>query len=693
MDSHPPRDIRREAEDRVSRSTGKKPVETDGMQRTVHELQVHQVELELQNEELRTTHAALEESRAKYADLYDFAPIGFFSFDQEGLISDLNIAGALLLGLDREWLRRKPFSLFVSHGDQHAFSDHLSTAFHTRARTVDEFRVVPKGPPQAPQPPFYARLESQAGTDAFTGQPVCRTALIDITSRVRAETALKESEERFRLLVTDVKDYAIFLLDPEGRIISWNVGAERVTGYSEPEIIGRSLVVLCDHEVRQPGGLDSTLQAALQDGQADITCWIVCKNGSRIWATVSLAKLTGHLQTLGLSVVLHDLSEQRQVEEERLKTSRLESVALLAGGIAHDFNNLLTTVVGNLSLARLSIESKETVLARLEEGEKACARAKSLTQQLLTFATGGAPVRSMVAMGPLLNEWVTFSLRGSTIRPTIEIAPDLWLAEVDSAQISQVINNMVINAQQAMSASGGSIHVTAQNLTLRRGKSDLPPGPYLKISVADTGPGIPGEHLSKIFDPFFTTKAHGTGLGLTTAYSIVKRHQGKVEVHSSRKGTTFDIYLPAVPSVAPPTQGSAPGALTKGRGTILVMDDDATICDVFVPLAEKLGYHAECVADGMTALARYREAREAGQPFDLVILDLTIPGGMGGVETMPKLRELDPLVKGLVSSGYSNDPVLGNYREYGFCGVLSKPYSVEELSATLGQLLPASRTS
>lgn len=690
MDERP--DYREEAENRLTRESNPEMPPPAELPRVLHELRVHQVELELQNDELRNTQGSLEESRAKYADLYDSAPIGFLSLNSAGLILDANLAASSWLGIPRESLRRRAFASFVVDEDRHVFSSHVTKALDSpHVRVVDEIRILARGPAPEAHFLFHVRLESLAGFDALTGQPMCRTALVDITERIHAETALKDSEERFRLLVTDVTDYAMFLLDIQGRVMSWNNGAERMTGYSEEEILGTPIASLCELESRSD--VDVALQTALQDGRAEITGWFLRKSQNPFWAATSLSKLSGSRKPgLGFAVVVHDVSDQRRIDEERLKTSRLESVALLAGGIAHDFNNLLTTIVGNISLARLSVEPNQIASVRLGEAEKACDRAKSLTQQLLTFASGGAPVRSIVAIGPLLQEWVTFSLRGSTILPKIDVSPDLWLAEIDSAQISQVMNNIVINAQQAM-PMGGSLALEARNLTLRKAKGGLPPGPYLKISLTDTGPGIPPEILPKIFDPFFTTKAHGTGLGLTTAYSIVKRHHGRIDVHSSRHGATFDVFLPALPKAEPPAHVSGPAELTSGTGKILIMDDDTTIGELFVLLVNKLGYEAECVADGAIATVRYQEAKEAGKPFDVVVLDLTVPGGTGGVETITRLRLLDPDVKALVSSGYATDPVLANYREYGFCGVLSKPYSPEELSAVLRQILTTKTSS
>jgi nitrogen-specific signal transduction histidine kinase/ActR/RegA family two-component response regulator len=384
-----------------------------------------------------------------------------------------------------------------------------------------------------------------------------------------------------------------------------------------------------------------------------------------------------------------DITERKGMEEELLKGSKLESLGVLAGGIAHDFNNLLTAIIGNLSLVQRAVGLESRVRQRLTEVERAADRATALTQQLLTFSKGGAPIKRMASIAEMLRESATFTLRGSNVRCTFIIPADLWTAEVDVGQMDRVLHNLVLNGAQAM-PEGGVMAITAENLTLQASAGlPLRPGKYLKLTIADHGSGIAAEHLPKIFDPYFTTKATGNGLGLAAAYSIIKRHDGHITVASQRGvGTTFQVYLPAALTSYTPLAEHGPHLYT-GIGKILVMDDEAVLRDLARQMLQYLGYAVEVTRDGDEALTQYRLAIAAGAPFDAVLLDLTIPGGMGGKETMQRLREIDPAVRAIVASGYSNDPCMADFSVYGFCGVVAKPYRLEDLSRTLNSVLKA----
>jgi signal transduction histidine kinase/CheY-like chemotaxis protein len=383
-----------------------------------------------------------------------------------------------------------------------------------------------------------------------------------------------------------------------------------------------------------------------------------------------------------------DKEARRRMEQEALKAQKLESLGVLAGGIAHDFNNLLTGILGNISLAKISLRKDEKAFARLAEAEKASERARDLTQQLLTFSKGGAPVKKTASIAQLVKDSASFATHGSNVRCEFSLPPDLWPVSVDEGQISQVINNLIINADQAMPA-GGIIRVTGANVTIGHGDmSPMNEGKYVAISVIDQGVGIDEEHLRNIFDPYFTTKEKGSGLGLATVYSILKSHEGYVDVETKvGAGTVFIIYLPASDSVPEAEMKSDLNELpVTGKGRILIMDDDETIRDIASEIVNHLGYDAAVCADGAEAVELYGMARDSGQPFDAVIMDLTVPGGMGGREAMAKLLEIDPVTKGIVSSGYSNDPILARYREYGFCGVMAKPYKVDDFAEILQTL-------
>ncbi|MDQ7781333.1 MAG: ATP-binding protein [Desulfomonilaceae bacterium] len=390
---------------------------------------------------------------------------------------------------------------------------------------------------------------------------------------------------------------------------------------------------------------------------------------------------------LGFWWLKRDISEKRRAEEELLRAQNLESLGLLAGGIAHDFNNLLTGVMGNISLALGYLNPDHKAYTRLQAAVTASSRAGELTRQLLTFSQGGAPVKKTSSIRELLTDSVMFALRGSKTLSRFSIPEDLWHIDMDAGQVHQVINNLVINAVQAM-PDGGTLEVEAENMTL--GEKDALPienGRYVRIAVRDTGMGIPREYLQKIFDPYFTTKKTGTGLGLATSYSVVRKHGGLMTVESEvGVGSAFHFYLPASRRM-PESPGETEELDLSGTGMILVMDDDDLIRDLAGELLSMLGYETAFAGDGKEAVRIYREGLESQRPFDAVIMDLTIPGGMGGRETIAELRRIDPNVKAVVSSGYSNDPIMAEYESHGFVGVLPKPYDVREVSRLLRRIL------
>jgi len=419
------------------------------------------------------------------------------------------------------------------------------------------------------------------------------------------------------------------------------------------------------------------LAGALAVGILMFTAWVVAL---RRRVSVQTEQIRTQLQ--------RDAQREKQLEAESRRATKLEALGLLAGGIAHDFNNLLTVVMGNLSLARLDRMISPDSADGLRDATRAVERARDLTQQLLTFAKGGEPIRTAVMLPEIVREVAEFATRGSNVRCRFDLAPGLWPADVDKGQIGQVVQNIVLNAVQAM-PGGGQIEIALCNEAVAPATGAvLAPGRYLKVSIVDHGAGIRPEDLPRIFDPYFSTKNTGNGLGLATVYSIVKKHRGHVAVQSVvQRGTTFDIWLPAADQgpgpVAPPA--APPAAPFQAR--VLFMDDEESIRQVGLAMLKRCGFEAAAVADGAGAVAAYAQAMQAGRPFDLVILDLTVPGGVGGREAMERLRALDPNVKAIVSSGYSNDQVLANYRAHGFRGMVSKPYEVADLKLAIHEVL------
>jgi signal transduction histidine kinase/ActR/RegA family two-component response regulator len=383
-----------------------------------------------------------------------------------------------------------------------------------------------------------------------------------------------------------------------------------------------------------------------------------------------------------------DITERVKLKEEQDKAAKLESIGILAGGIAHDFNNILTAILGNISLAGISFESNPGASAKLlAEAEKACFSAKSLTQQLLTFSKGGQPTIHSTEMKELITDSVSFALRGSSAGRIFGIADNLWQGNVDSGQVTQVINNMVINADHAM-PDGGNIIVNAENVVVEPcDKLSLEPGNYIRIDIIDSGHGIPAKYITKIFDPYFSTKQHGHGLGLSTCYSIVKRHRGLITVDSSQKaGTAFHVYFPAAP-LEPADSIKEQSELLPEKARVLVMDDEDMIRNMIRKYLTRMGHEVDDAFNGQKALELFRKNMQEGTPYEVVILDLTVPGGMGGKEAFEAMRELDADIRGIISSGYSNDPVMTNYREYGFSGVVTKPFQLNDLTVALRNAL------
>jgi PAS domain S-box-containing protein len=550
-------ELRRRAEERL-REQRPEPgqVRTDAdTQRLIHELQVHQVELEMQNEELQKARNEMEAGLEKYSDLYDFAPVGFLTLDREGAIREANLTSASLLGIERSRLVKRRFGFCVSPPDLPAFNAFLTRVFESKAREFCEVTLLKQG-----KPPLVVRIEAAV---AASGQE-CRAVLDDIT-------------------------------------------------------------------------------------------------------------------------------EHKRAEEDRLILNKLESTGILAAGIAHDFNNLLTMILLNLELAETLIPPGEDLAHHLEQAKQAGLMASGLTQQLLTFARGGAPVRKPTHMAGLIEASVRLAVGGSRVRCDFSLAEDLWPAEVDAGQIGQVIRNLVLNAREAK-PEGGLISVRAENVVLGpQEDSSLPPGDYVWMSFTDRGGGISKEVLPKIFDPYFSTKQRGIqkgmGLGLTICHTIIQKHGGAIIVESEPGvGTTFRLYLPASRKLVQKEMESVPaGTLRHGR--ILVMDDEEVVRKLIRRLLQQMGHEVELVEDGHRAVEAYGSAKGQGRPFDAVILALAVRGGIGGMAAILALLEVDPAVKAIVMSGYTNDPAVLEPERYGFKGVLTKPFDRHSLRKVLARVL------
>lgn len=505
-----------------------------------------------------------------------------------------------------------------------------------------------------------------------------------------SESRLAAEKERLAVTLRSISD-AVVTTDKDGRIVLMNPVAAQMSEISQKDAVGQpvnTIFSLRDEGERSVRDTDFfPLRGAGPSASLKPSLMVTPGGVERYVQKRSAPIHDGAGEEVGAVIVYRDVTQERKFEEELLRASKLESLGLLAGGIAHDFNNVLTGIVGNLSLLKETPGLPGEVAERLGLLEKTAYKARQLTLQLLTFAKGGSPIKQTASIAEVLRESAEFALRGANIKADFAFPADLAPVEIDAGQMSQVVQNLIINSKQAMPA-GGVITVTAKNFELQPGADlPLPPGDYVRISIRDTGCGIKREHLDRIFDPYFTTKPGGNGLGLATVYSIMKRHGGLITVESEPgRGSEFHLYLPASKARLKPPAAERPKQV-KMAGRVLAMDDEPAIRQLLIQILAHFGCRCTAVPDGAEALREYGRAREAGEAYQCVITDLTVPGGMGGAELIKHLRKMDPGVQAIVSSGYSNDPVLANFREHGFVARIDKPYRLNEVALVLKEVL------
>jgi PAS domain S-box-containing protein len=513
----------------------------------------------------------------------------------------------------------------------------------------------------------------------------------EIADRSRAETALAREKELLAITLGSIGD-GVITTDARGRIVLINAMAAELTGWKPDEAQGQALGDVCRFgafgaPAMEADPVSRVLESGAPFGTAEPTP-MVSRKGTERSVTHSAEPIRDEQgKVRGVVLVIRDATEKARLEEALMTAQKLESVQLLAAGIAHDFNNLLTSILGNVSLSRSYARRGKPFDDRLGDAETAALRARSLTAQLLTFSTGGAPVRKVLDIRNTMREAARFALQGSKVRCEFAFADDLWSVDADEGQAVQVVQNLVINAAQAM-PQGGGIRIDAHNQDVPEG-ADMPlrAGRYVRVEVHDEGEGIAREAMPKIFDPFFTTKPKGSGLGLAVCYSIVQRHHGHIEADSEPgRGTVVRFYLPAAAPSAQDTP-AASGGVRTGTGRVLVMDDDEMIRSMAISMLRELGYEATVANDGAAAVEEYRRAAAEGRPFHAVILDLTVPGGVGGLDAIRQIKEIDPAVHAIVSSGYSTDDVMGDVAKHGFCASLPKPFDLEALGTALGDAL------
>ena len=631
---------------------------------------------------------SLTEVQSQYSSFVDSAHEGIISADLHGTIVSWNPAAEAIFGFQQEEIIGQSILILLEEGHRDFYRKGLEDISYgeTQTHSIQQPLELTGLRKTGESFPLEISLTSwKVGLDTHYG-----FTLRDISDQKNMEQALVEEKDR---LVTTLQslDEAIMTTDREGRITFLNPLAEQITEWTYQEAVTRPFQEV--FRVIEKTSKDKD-EAALKFSPApsDLTdtntpMQLITKHGAQRTIAMRETPIRDHRSHLmGTVIMFHDIIDRQRQEDEQQRISKLNSLGVLAGGLAHDFNNLLTTILGNVFVVKLRMVPQDPLAQNLEQAEHACLRAKELTQQLLTFAKGGAPIKTSVALGDLIRKSAIFALSGSSISCHFDIPNDLSPLDADASQLRQVIQNITINARQAMPQSGHfSIHV--ENTTLHARPNlptiSLPPGDYVKISFTDQGTGITDQELPNIFDPYFTTKPGASGLGLAAAHSIIQQHHGHISVHSEQgKGTTFTVYLPSLYSNVEIDLQDIP----KGRGRILVMDDEQSICRMVEDALTQFGYDVTTTRDGQTAIDVFSESLASGKNFDAILLDLTIPGGMGGKEAIQHLRKLDPHLKALVTSGYSDDPIMSDFQTYGFQGILVKPYKIIDLAKTLESL-------
>lgn len=519
----------------------------------------------------------------------------------------------------------------------------------------------------------------------------------EIGERMKAEEALAEDKEYLSVTLRSIAD-GVITTDRDGSVVLLNRVAEDLTGWRLQDAVGRPLgeiLQVVDEETREQNAdpfdrvAGSGEVVMLSEGAVllghDGTERVVSYSGAPIRSQAGKIR--------GMVLVIRDISERRKLEERLFKNRKLESVSVLAAGIAHDFNNILTGIMTSLFVARTQVKPDSETYQLLSEAEQSAFRASSLTKQLLTFAKGSTPVRQRLPVRELIEETAGFCLSGSLADYELELSEDLFDVELDRGQMDQALSSIIVNAEESM-PDGGLIRIRAENRTIGS-EHGLPvrKGHYVAISVTDQGGGIPEDDLHRIFDPYYTTKPNHNGLGLTTAHSVVSQHDGCIDVESVvGKGATFYVYLPAAEVREQKHEWDMEDSTDSpvARRRVLFMDDEDYIRRTAAKLLEHIGYETTTAARGEEVLDLYRESLDESRPFDVVVLDLSVNGGKGARETISELRQLDPEVRAVVTSGYATDPILNDFRRFGFTAALSKPYTVQTIEQAIAKALEES---
>ncbi len=668
----------------------------------------------------------LAKSEARYRLLVENAPVGIISIRPDGSIRDVNASLANILGSPSLDATREINVLDFPPLIQSGIADDLKSCLQTPRQFVGE-RLYNSKWGRSLYIRYYlnsicdehgqiagvqaiaediteqrrtadalerAKEELEARVEQRTSElKVANESLREqIAERELAEKNLAAEKEQLAVTLRSIGD-GVITTDTQGRIVLLNRVAEALTGLEMQEACGRTITsvyrIAPQNEVAE---YDNPVAMVIRTGslvESRQPVTLIARDGLERMVAQSCAPIRDEENTItGAVLVFRDITERERLEHELFRARKMESVGLLAGGIAHDFNNILTGIITNLFVAKMQIDTGSETYQLISEAEKSAVKAGSLTKQLLAFSQEGMPVKAIHSMREVIEDSIGFFLSGSNVDYTLDFPDDLWKAEIDRGQIDQALQSVIRNADQAM-PEGGTVTIRGENVALGpRTTLPLRPGRYLKIGITDEGRGIPEQDLERIFDPYFTTKEQGSGLGLAAAYALIRKHDGHIHVASRMgEGTTVSLYLPAfseekqLDSPAPPIDGVQEDSPQKAR--VLIMDDEEIVRLSGSRLLGSLGYRVQTAQDGAKAVEMYMEAMQTEDPFDVVILDLTVPGGMGARETIVQLLKIDPEVKAIACSGYSSDPIMDNYHEAGFIDVIAKPYKVTELSDKL----------
>jgi PAS domain S-box-containing protein len=641
--------------------------------------------------ERKKTEADLIEIIQKHQITFELSPVAIFIYSFDGNIIALNQTMLELYGVEK----KEGLNLSIVKDYSCSSNPFEILPFYRKeviAGRPQNFEWISRRPHNNSTFPAQINLKKIR----YGNKDVIYATVQDISARKEMEEKLASEKERLAVTLRSIGD-GVITTDIEGRIVFINKMTEQLTGWNNADVTGKPSAEVF-HIINERTGekcaspVARVLALGRIVGLANHTA-LIAKDGSQMSIADSGAPIRDReSKVVGVVIVFRDITHERKREEELIKIRKLESVGVLAGGIAHDFNNILSAILGNIELASFRVKKDDRTVSLLSEAQKATKRAAKLTQQLLTFSKGGDPVKEKTSLTELIRESADFVLRGSQVSCDYSFPDDLWMVLADGGQVSQVIQNIILNAKHAM-PEGGKIKINCYNVEDAAAEAllNIHDECFVCIRIQDTGVGIPKEITDKIFDPYFTTKKEGSGLGLAICHSIINKHDGHITVQSTPgKGTTFTIYLLAVQS-----NGTELTKVQKTRpamksARIMVMDDDKMIRDVATAQLSMLGHEVISVSDGEQAINKYQELQDNKLPVDLVIMDLTIPGGMGGQEACQKLLQIDPTAKIVVASGYSNDPVMADFRKHGFSAAVAKPFDLDELRKTIESALEVS---